>query len=131
LPDGREVDGRDFCGPTIAGRRVVYCTDTIYCQSAVELARDADLLIHEATFASEDEDLAQRSLHSTARMAARVAVEAGAKQLLLTHLSPRYALGNTLGPDDLLGEARATFPRTELAHDFLTIEVPRHQSSAS
>lgn len=125
LPDGREVDGRDFCGPTVAGRRVVYCTDTIYCRSAVELARDADLLIHEATFAGADEDLAQRSLHSTSLMAARVAVEAGAKRLAITHLSPRYAFGNALGPDDLLNEARAIFPRTELAHDFLTIEVPR------
>lgn len=128
LADGREVDGRDFCGPTLVGRRVVYCTDTIYCQSAVELARDADLLIHEATFANADEDLALRSLHSTTAMAARVALEAGAKQLLLTHFSPRYAPGNQFQPDDLLAEARAIFPSTELARDFLTVEVPRRQA---
>ncbi|HVG32453.1 MAG TPA: ribonuclease Z [Pyrinomonadaceae bacterium] len=128
LVDGREIDGRDFCGPTIKGRRVVYCTDTIYCRTAVELARDADLLIHESTYADADEDLAQRSLHSTAGMAARVALEAEAKHLVITHLSPRYAVGNALGPDDLLGEARAVFPNTELAHDFLTIEVARRKS---
>ena len=128
LPDGREFDGRDFCGPTVAGRRVAYCTDTIYCQSAVELAREADLLIHEATYAGRDEDLARRSLHSTTEMAARVALEAGAKHLMLTHFSPRYAFGNAVQPDDLLAEARAIFPKTELAHDFLTIEVPRGES---
>lgn len=125
LPDGREFDGRDFCGPTVAGRRVAYCTDTIYCRGAVELAREADLLIHEATFASVDEELARRSLHSTTLMAARVASEAGAKHLLLTHFSPRYAFGNAVEPDELLTEARAVFPDTELAHDFLTVEVPR------
>jgi ribonuclease Z len=125
LPDGREFDGRDFCGPTVAGRRVAYCTDTIYCRGAVELARDADLLIHEATFAARDEDLARRSLHSTTVMAARVASEAGAKRLLLTHFSPRYAFGNAVEPNVLLAEARAIFPDTELAHDFLTVEVPR------
>lgn len=125
LPDGRQIDGRDFCGPTICGRSVAYCTDTIYCQSAVELARGVDLLIHEATYASRDEDLAVRSLHSTSVMAARVAQEAGAKQLLLTHLSPRYMTGNPIEPDELLEEARSIFPNTQLAHDFLTIAVAR------
>jgi ribonuclease Z len=68
-------------------------------------------------------------LHSTALMAAQVASEAGAKQLILTHLSPRYAVGNAVEPDDLLREARAVFPQTELAHDFLTIDVPRRAST--
>jgi ribonuclease Z len=129
LPDGRQVDGRDFCGPDVKGRHVVYCTDTIYCRSAVELAQGADLLIHEATFARGDEGLARRSLHSTTAMAAQVALEAGVKQLLITHLSPRYAMGSLVGPDDLLDEARAIFPNTEMAHDFLTIEVPRPSSA--
>lgn len=125
LTDGREIDGRDFCGATVSGRRIAYCADTIYCQSAVELARDADVLIHEATYAQRDEELARRSLHSTSRMAARVAQEAEVKQLLITHISPRYIVGNPIEPDDLLAEARAIFPNTEMAHDFLTVEVPR------
>jgi ribonuclease Z len=127
LADGREVDGRDFCAPTVAGRRIAYCTDTIYCRSAVELASGADVLIHEATFAEQDEDLARRSMHSTAAAAARVALEARARQLIITHLSPRYAAGNAVTPDELLAEARAVFPQTELAHDFLTVNVPRRQ----
>ncbi|HST52518.1 MAG TPA: ribonuclease Z [Pyrinomonadaceae bacterium] len=125
LPDARTFDGADFCGPTERGRTVVYCTDTTYCASAVELARDADLLIHEATFADADEALAIRSTHSTARMAARVASEAGARRLVLTHISPRYFPGNETGPQELLNEARALFPAAELAHDFLNIDVRR------
>lgn len=128
LPDGRAFHGRDFRGPDIAGRSVVYCTDTIYCRAAVDLARDADLLIHEATFSSADEPLAQRSLHSTAAMAARVAREAGVRQLVITHFSPRYFPGNRVEPQDLLREARAVFPQTEMAHDFLSVEVPRRDS---
>jgi ribonuclease Z len=127
LPDGRTFDGADFCGPTLPGRVVVYCTDTTYCRGAVELSRGADLLIHEATFAEADEGLAVRSTHSTASMAARVALESGARRLVLTHLSPRYFPGNQTAPEDLLNEARAIFTGTELAHDFLSIDVPRRE----
>lgn len=125
LPDGRVIEGRSLCGPTEKGRCVVYCTDTIYCASAIELARDADLLIHEATFARADEALARQSMHSTTAMAARVASEAGAQRLIMTHFSPRYFPGNAVEPDELLREARAIFPRTELARDFMSFDVPR------
>jgi ribonuclease Z len=128
LDDGREIDGASLCGPAEPGRAVVYCTDTIYCRTAVELSRAADLLIHEATYADADEELAQRSLHSTSTMAARVAQQAGAARLLLTHFSPRYIQGNAVTPEDLLREARAIHPQTDLAHDFLTLEVPRHRA---
>ncbi len=127
LADGRAFDGADFCGPTEKGRSVVYCTDTVYCESAVELARDADLLIHEATFARDEEALARRSMHSTTVMAARVAKEASVRQLFITHLSPRYVHGAPVTPEDLLREAREIFPDTELAHDFLSVEAPRHR----
>jgi ribonuclease Z len=125
LPDGRTFEGADFCGPTLQGRGIVYCTDTTYCRAAVELARGADLLIHEATFATADEGLAVRSTHSTAAMAARVAQEAAVRRLVLTHFSPRYFPGNQTAPEDLLGEARAIFPAAEMAHDFLSIDVER------
>ncbi len=127
LDDGRTFAGADFCGPDLKGRAVVYCTDTIYCRSAVELARGADLLIHEATFAEADEGLAVRSTHSTASMAGRVAKEAAVRKLVLTHISPRYFPGNQTGPDELLREARAVFPDAELAHDFLSVDVERRE----
>ena len=56
-------------------------------------------------------------------MAAQTAAEAGVQQLALTHLSPRYVPGATESPDDLLQEAKAIFPNTVLAKDFLSIEV--------
>ena len=127
LPDGRTFDGADLCGPTQRGRSVVYCTDTIYARNSVALARDADALIHEATFADEDEHLARQSLHSTAGMAARVAQEAGVRQLVLTHFSPRYAPGGKITLEQLSRQAKNVFPQTQLAHDFLTVDVPRRQ----
>jgi ribonuclease Z len=127
LEDGRTFEGSDFLGPDLKGRVVVYCTDTTYCRSAVELARDSDLLIHEATFAEVDEGLAVRSTHSTAAMAARVASESGARRLLITHFSPRYFPGNQTEPEDLLREARAVFAETEMARDFLSVDVERRE----
>jgi ribonuclease Z len=131
LADGRIIDGRELQGAAIEGRAVVYCTDTTYCRSAVELAEGADALIHEATFAEEDEPLALQSMHSTATMAARVASEARVRQLLLTHFSPRYTKENQITPDDLLAEARAIFPRTEMARDLMIYEVPRRDQSSA
>lgn len=125
LPDGRTIRGSDFCAEREIGRKVAYCTDTVYCEGAVELAQDTDVLIHEATFAHQDAQLAFDRLHSTSTMAAQVALGANAKKLIMTHFSPRYAPGNALILDDLLQEARAIFPNTELAHDFMTYEVPR------
>lgn len=127
LPDGRIINGADLCGETQIGRKFVYCTDTIYCDSAVELAKDADVLVHEATFSHQDAELAYQRLHSTSTMAAQVALAAQVKQLIMTHFSPRYAPGNAIVLDDLLNEAKAIFPKTIMAHDFLTYEIPRRQ----
>jgi ribonuclease Z len=129
LPDGRLINGADLCGEIQIGRKFVYCTDTIYCDSAVELANDADVLVHEATFAHQDAELAYQRLHSTSTMAAQTALGAQAKQLIMTHFSPRYAPGNAIVLDDLLKEARAIFPNTVMAHDFFTYEIPRRQST--
>jgi ribonuclease Z len=102
----------------------------MYCRSAVALAERADLLIHEATFADEDEPLAVQSMHSTATVAARVASEAQVRRLLLTHFSPRYTQDSPVTIDDLLAQARAVFPQTDAARDFLTYEVPRREQDA-
>lgn len=125
LEDGRQIDGRQLCGPTERGRSMVYCTDTIFCESAIALAQDADVLIHESTFSDRDREMAEQRLHATATMAAEVAKQAGVRQLILTHFSPRYAPGNEQTLDDLLAEAQAIFPQTMLAKDFLSYDVPR------
>ena len=91
--------------------------------AAVELARGADLLIHESTFSHAEAEMAFQRQHSTSTMAAQTAAEAGVSQLVLTHLSPRYAPGNAVTANDLLAEAQAIFPATVLAKDFLSIDV--------
>ena len=123
LEDGRQIDGRTLCGPEKAGASLVYCTDTVFCEAAVTLAEGADLLIHESTFSHAEADMAFQRQHSTSTMAAQTAAEAGVGQLVLTHLSPRYAPGNAVTADDLLAEARAIFPNTVLAKDFLCLDV--------
>ena len=125
LDDGRKVNGAEFCGPSQVGRKMVYCTDTVFCENAITLSQDADVLIHEATFAHEDAELAYQRLHSTSTMAAQVALGAGVKQLIMTHFSPRYAPGNPKQLGDLLTEAQAIFPNTMMARDFLVHEIAR------
>ena len=128
LNDGRIINGASLCGPERPGCSVVYCTDTVFSEAAVELARGADLLIHESTFSHAEAEMAIARQHSTSTMAAQTALAAGVKQLALTHLSPRYMPGNPVTPDDLLNEARAIFPNTELAKDFLCVQVDADES---
>ncbi len=125
LPDGRIINGKELCGEAQIGRKFVYCTDTIFCDGAVNLATDADVLVHEATFSHQDAEMAFQRLHSTSTMAAQVALAAQVKLLIMTHFSPRYAPGNSIVLDDLLKEARAIFPNTEMAYDFLSYEIPK------
>jgi ribonuclease Z len=127
LDDGRKIRGTELCDLPETGRKIAYCTDTVFCDTAVTLARDADVLIHEATFAHQDAQMAFDRLHSTSTMAAQVALLAGVKQLIMTHFSPRYAPGNAIELHHLLEEARAIFANTILARDFLTYEIPRRR----
>ena len=126
LDDGRIIDGKKLCGPKRRGISIVYCTDTVFCESAVHLSNGADLLIHESTFADAEAEMAFQKGHSTSSMAAQTALEAGVRQLVLTHISPRYAPGNNITQEDLLKEAQAIFPNTQLARDFLNLELKPH-----
>ena len=123
LADGRVIHGARLCGPPRQGCSLVYCTDTVFCEAAVDLARGADLLIHESTFAHGEAEMAIQKQHSTSTMAAQTALAAGVKQLVLTHLSPRYVQGNPVTPEDLEAEARAIFAETRVARDFMRIDL--------
>ena len=111
---------RRVCGPPRPGRRIAICTDTRPCAAAVELARGADVLVHEATYAEEMRADADARRHSTAAGAAEVARDAGVGRLILTHFSSRY---RDVAP--LVEEARAVFPNVQAAEDFATFAVPR------
>ena len=118
LDNGRIVEPREILGPERAGKSVAYCLDTRPCASSVELARGVDLLIHEATYTNDLTEEAQQYGHSTAAQAARTALEAGARRLLITHFSTRYP---DAGP--LLDEAREVFAETILAHELAEVTV--------
>ncbi len=118
LPDGRRVPAAGLVGPPRPGAAVAYVLDTVPCAGGVELARGADLLIHEATFGEERRERAREVGHSTARQAAEVARDAGARRLLITHFSARYD-----SPQALVDEARAVFPNTDAAVELQVVSV--------
>jgi ribonuclease Z len=117
LADGRTARPEQVLGPPRAGRKVVLAGDTRPARAVLEAAREADVLIHEATFACEESERAGETLHSTAFGAAELAQAAGVKMLVLTHLSNRY-----FGPE-IAREARAVFPETVVPRDFDIIDV--------
>jgi ribonuclease Z len=96
--------------------------DTVPCQSAIDIARDASLLICESTYLEEHQELARLHHHLTARQAASIAKKAEAKQLILTHFSARYQ--NLKAFEQ---EARTVFPNTYAADDLMTF--PFHKSN--
>jgi ribonuclease Z len=117
LADGRTVEPDHVLGPPRPGRAVVIAGDTSPCPTVAEAARDADVLVHEATFLEGERDRARQTAHSTAAEAAELAREAGVAMLALTHLSNRY-----FGPE-AAREARAVFPQTVVPRDFDIIEL--------
>lgn len=122
LDDGRILNGSDFVGPPKKGRIVTILGDTRLCEGSLQLAKDCDYLIHEATFAAGSEEMAYEYFHSTTAQAAAVAKEADAKRLVLTHISSRYTAEDVR---QLLQEAKAIFPKTVIAEDLLAIEITK------
>ena len=121
LDDGRMIVPSDFLGPTQKGRVVTILGDTRKCDKAVYLSKNADVLIHEATFSNGEEGLAYEYYHSTTTQAAQVATEARVKKLVLTHISSRYDRTDWLR---LEKEAQDIFPNTIIAEDFKEIAIP-------
>ncbi|OGT92754.1 MAG: ribonuclease Z [Gemmatimonadetes bacterium GWC2_71_9] len=119
LEDRRVVGPESIVGAPRPGRKLVYTGDTRPCAAAVDAAAEADLLVHEATFGEEEAERARETLHATAREAAQVALAAGVRRLVLTHLSARYSRD----PAPLLEEARGVFAETVVAKDGMEIEV--------
>jgi ribonuclease Z len=124
LEDGRTITPEQLVGPARRGRSVVLTGDTVPCNSVVDLARGADLLVHEATFSAEDAERAKETQHSTAGGAALIALEANARMLALTHIGLRTA------PREIEREAREVFPDTVVPRDFDIIVIPLPERGA-
>jgi ribonuclease Z len=126
LPDGRLIKPQDVMGPLRQGRKIVYTGDTKPFESFADAAEGADVIVHECTF---DDSLAEKASidgHSTPSQAAGQAKAAGAKMLVLTHISARY-------PDAklLLEQAKKTFDNTILAEDLLALELPLNEANSA
>jgi ribonuclease Z len=119
LDNGKVVKPSNVMGPPREGRKIVYSGDTRPFSEFAKFAADADLVIHESTF---DDSLAEKAGldgHSTPSQAAGQAKAAGAKQLVLTHISARYPDTNLL-----LEQAKKVFAKTTVAEDFMEFELP-------
>jgi ribonuclease Z len=115
---GRSVSLDEVTEPR-RGQAFAFVMDTAWCDGALELAAGADLLVCEATFLSSEADLAEEYGHLTARQAGRLAAEAGARRLVLSHFSRRY-------PDvrAFADEAGEEFDDVVIAEDLLRVPVP-------
>lgn len=119
LPDGRAISPEEVLGPVRPGTRLVMVGDVGRTEDLLAVCREADALVIESTYLEEDAAMAHEFAHLTARQAAELAVKAGIKHLLLTHISRRYR------ERDVIAEARAVFPTALVARDFDAYQVKR------
>jgi ribonuclease Z len=119
LPDGRVITPDQVLGPERSGTRLVHVGDTGRTDDLFEVIQDADALVIEATYLEEEAEMARDFGHLTARQAAETALNAGVKQLILTHISRRYR------ERDVLAEAQVIFPNTVVARDFDAFQIKR------
>ena len=118
LDDGTCIPCDRLTLPADPPRSYAYCSDTAYLPRIVEQIQGVDLLFHEATFASSEAVRARQTFHSTAEQAAKIALDAQVKKLVIGHFSARYETETVL-----LEEASAVFPNTVLAVENMKIEL--------
>lgn len=121
--EGITVRPEEVVGEPRPGRTIVYTGDTRPCEAVLEASRNADLLIHDGSFADEMGDWAEESMHSTAGEVAALAKEAGVRQLVLTHISSRYS--DDVEP--IVKDSKKIFENVIVAEDLMEIEVPFRQ----
>lgn len=114
----KTVKPEEVLGEERHGVKIVYSGDTKPCEAMIELAKEATVLIHESTYKTQDEIKATNNFHSTSKQAAMIAKEANVEKLILTHISTRYT-----NIDDLKKEAVEIFENTEVAYDFMKLEL--------
>ncbi len=119
LPDGRQVSPDEVLGDLRVGTRLAYVGDVGDTETLVDIVRDVDGLVIEATYLEDEREMARHFAHLTARQAAELAQRAQVKRLVLTHISRRYR------EKDVLQEAQAVFPDTVVARDFDTYTFKR------
>jgi ribonuclease Z len=118
LVNGSTVESRQVMGEPRPGRKIVISGDTAPCEMTRIAAHEAELLVHDGSFADAELERALETGHSSARQAAELAREAAVSLLALVHISSRYDVRA------VLAEAREAFPATEAPRDFDLVEIP-------
>ena len=116
LEDGRLIENDKLTFAPVPAKSYAFCSDTAYHESIIPIIQNADVLYHEATFLQSEESLAKKTLHSTAKEAAMIALKSNVKQLILGHYSTRYESiemfkqeAETIFPDVLLADDGKSF----------------------
>ena len=122
--NGKVIKPEQVLGPPREGKKVTYSGDTRPCEKLIELARNSDVLIHEATYEYADLDKAIEHCHSTSKEAAEIAKKANVKLLALTHISPRY-----MTDINIKNEAREIFENTVVVSDFTEIDIGKDKTT--
>ena len=117
LDDGRIIENEKLSFEPLAPKSYAFCSDTIYNEAIIPIINKVTVLYHETTFLESEVVLAEKTMHSTAKEAARIAVKANVETLLLGHFSTRY--GNI---DLFKEEAEPIFSNTLLCDDGKTFE---------
>lgn len=124
LQEGKDItfEGKTIKASQVSylekGRKITFILDTAINPTAIELAKDADILITEASFSNEEAQMAKERMHLTAQDAATIAKKAKVGKLILTHISQRYEHNSKI----ILEEAKKVFKNTTLAKDFDVVE---------
>ncbi len=118
LDDGRVIENEKLTFDPVPAKNYAFCSDTAYDESIIPIIENIDVLYHESTFLQSEESLAKKTLHSTAKEAATIALKSNAKQLILGHYSTRYE-NIALFKE----EAETIFPEVLLADDGKNFEL--------
>ncbi|MCO6149495.1 ribonuclease Z [Flavobacterium sp. NRK1] len=112
LEDGRIINNELLTFDPYPPKSYAFCSDTMYDETIISLIRDVDVLYHESTFLESEQHLCEKTMHSTAKQAATIALKANAKNLILGHFSTRYG-----AIEPFKEEAETIFANTQLADD--------------
>jgi ribonuclease Z len=117
LDNGTVIENAKLSFDPIPSMSYAFCSDTAYSEAIIPIIENVDVLYHESTFLESEAPLAEKTLHSTAKEAARIALKANAKQLVLGHYSTRYD-----GIERFKEEAETIFPNVLLGNDGVSFE---------
>lgn len=117
LEDGRIIPNHKLTFEPIPPLSYAFCSDTKYSEEIIPLIENVSVLYHESTFLQSEEALALKTMHSTAKEAARIALKANVTQLILGHYSTRYD-----SIDFFKNEAETIFNEVLLAEDGKSFE---------